>query len=446
MNLISSKTLLTAALCLGTSPFVAQAQSGDVEALRAELKALRTEVAELRAKQESDQKKTYEEVYKDAQERAGAGSTQMLAGISDKGKIFFRSADDSFTANLSGQIQFRYIWNSLSNSAGARDDLSGFQMRRAKLGISGKMYKDWGYKFVLATNRGTGPGGGNTFSEDVYITYKFDDNWSLLAGTNKLPFARQEIISSTRQVGVDRGLVTEFFTLNRSDQFAVNYKTDDIRATLALSDGANADFTGFGAAGSNDLAVTGRADWMAIGDDWDNSKHEFGGVDSDALFFGGAVHYETSPVTSGPVVAWTGDVLYKTGDLGLTAAVFGHHSETGAGVDYDQFGVYTQGDYKITSNKDIFARWEYIDDDDAAGTGADPLQAVTVGLNHHFNKHLKLTTDVIWIYDGDNQSTGGSSINGGELSSGLGLSSTGFGGGSGHGDQVAFRLQLQLLF
>lgn len=446
MNLAIKTTLFTAALCLGTSPLVGAAEPDDVEALREELRALRNEVTALRAQQEADREKAFDLIKKNAEARADSNSVRALAGIDENGKIFLRSSDGGFSASIFGQIQFRYVWNSQDDAAGRDTSLSGFQFRRAKLGVKGDVAEGWGYKFVLATNRGTGPGGGNVFTEDAYITYDFGGGWSMLAGTNKLPFARQEIVSSTRQVGVDRGLATEFFTLNRTDQFAVGYEADRYQATVAVSDGGNADFTGFAANSSNDPAVTGRVDWMVLGEDWGAGKDEFAGVASDALFVGGAVHYENATGATDPGLAWTLDTLYKTGDLSLTAAVFGHHTTLAGGADVDQLGFYAQGDYKITSKKDVFARWEFVDDDDAAGAGTDPLQAITLGLNHHFNKRVKLTSDVVWIYAGDAPSAGGSFINGGATSSGLGLSGTGFGAGSGHGDQVAFRMQLQLLF
>ncbi|MEM6507668.1 MAG: hypothetical protein AAF711_19705, partial [Planctomycetota bacterium] len=62
--------------------------------------------------------------------------------------------------------------------------------------------------------------------------------------------------------------------------------------------------------------------------------------------------------------------------------------------------------------------------------------------NHHFNKNVKLTGDVVWIYAGDNPSADGDFINGGELSDGLGLSSS----LTDDEDQIALRLQLQLVF
>lgn len=462
------KTALLAGTLLAGVTGQSLAQDTELEQMRAEMAQMRAEMAQLRAQHQeqwlSDVRRAEVEsliadVFADAEKRASLLDQGAMAGIDEKGKIFLKSGDGTFSAEFSGQIQFRYLWNAMDTDnasappARASDSLSGFQSRRMKFGIKGKFGEGWGYKLVFATSRGTGPGGGNAFTEDVYITRKLGDSgFSLLAGTNKLPFARQEIISSTRQVAVDRSLATEFFTLNRSDQVTLNYQDDDIHANLALSDGGNADFTGFAADASNDFAVTGRVEWQAIGDDWGQAKSEFAGVDEDALFIAAAVHYEQAqgggaPPVADSGVAWTVDALYKTGSFSLSTAVFGNHTTNSGAADTDQYAFYIQPNYKIgDSGWDVFGRWEIIDDDGVSAAGSDELQAITVGVNHHFTSRVKFTADVIWIYAGDNPSADGNFINGGELSSGLGLNSAGMTAADDHSDQVAFRAQLQLLF
>ncbi|MFN3168168.1 MAG: porin [Phycisphaeraceae bacterium] len=457
-----TKALLAGALLSGVTGH-ATAGDGELEQLRAEMAQMRAELAQLRAQQEGDWMTSARraeiegliaDAFADANQRASLLQEGALAGIDDKGKIFLMSSDGTFNINFNGQVQFRYIWNSLDtdNTSGTRtsESLSGFQARRMKFGMRGKVGDGWGFKYVFATMRGTGPGGGTAFSEDVYITKDLGDGWEILVGTNKLPFARQEIISSTRQVGIDRGLATEFFTLNRSDQVAISHEAGDWQYVLALSDGGNADFTEFTADASTDFALTGRVDWMAMGEDWGENKHEFGGVDQDHLFIGAAVHYEVAEGSAGGLpedgLAWTVDAVYKTGPLGLSAAFFGNHTDNGPTPDTDQYGLYVQGDVAVGNGWDVFGRWEWIDDDGVAGAGTDELQAVTVGVNHHFNAKVKFTADVVWVYAGDNPTSDGNFINGGELGSGLGLTSTAFTAADDHDDQIALRLQLQLLF
>ena len=451
---------LMAGALLAAVPGVANAQDSELEQMRAEMAQMRAEMAQLKADQQgdwmSDARRAEIEgmiadVFADANNRTTLLQEGALAGIDEKGKIFLISSDGNFSANFNGQIQVRYIFNNEEDRTGSPsgENISGFQMRRVKFGAKGTVGDGWGYNIKFATDRDTGSGGGNTFTEDAYITYKINDNWSMLAGVNKLPFARQELISSSRQVGVDRTLATEFFTLGRGEQVAFNY-TDggDIKASLALSDGANADFIDFNAAGAaNDFAITARVDWQAIGDDWGASKHEFGGVDEDALFVGAAIHHEATNgggtgATHDNGVAWTVDALYKTGSLGLTAAFFGNHTNDSDATDTDQYGAYVQASYDLGNDWDVFGRWEYIDDDDNAGAGTDELQAFTFGVNRHFNANVKLTGDIVWIYSGDDPSSDGDFINGGELSDGLGLIS----GVTDDEDQIALRLQLQLVF
>lgn len=477
-----TKALLASALMVGSAGF-SHAQDTEMEQMRAEMAQMRAEMAQMRAQQEGDWMNSARraeiegmiaDVFSDAQNRASLLQEGALAGINEKGKIFLQSGDGKFTANFDGQIQFRYIWNSLDtdNTSGSRSEsLSGFQVRRAKFGVKGKVGDGFGYGLKFAAERGIGSSGtdsggdtdagpsngfgaGDVVAEDAYITYDSGEGWKILAGAAKLPFARQELISSSRQVGVDRTLVTEFFTLNRSDQVQLQYTASDtLNLAVALSDGANASFSDFSSDSSNDFAVTARADWMAIGEDWGASRNEFGGVDADALFVGAAIHIQDGEGTGGgsatslanDSVTWTIDALYKTGAWGITAAIFANHVNNQTASDFDQLGLYIQGSYDLGNDWDVFGRWEYIDDDGRSAATTGELEAVTLGVNHHFNSKVKFTADVVWIYSGDNP-TGDGFVNGGELSSGLGLSSTSFTAADDHDDQVALRLQLQLLF
>lgn len=441
---------LMAGALLAAVSGVANAETSQ-EQLHAKVAQLEAKLAQLEATQKgdwtSDARRAEIEgmiadVFADANNRATLLQEGALAGIDEKGKIFLLSADGSFSANFYGQIQARYIFN--TEDGRADESISGFQMRRMKFGVKGKVGDGWGYSLKFKGDRDQESGTSDVEIDSAYITYKICDKLSMAAGAKKLPFARQELISSSRQVGVDRTLVAEFFTLNRSDLVELKYKaSDNVVVTGAFSDGANFHQTDYNANQANDFAVTGRVDWMAIGDDWSVAKHEFGGVDDDALFVGAAAHYEVADGSAAPNsgFAWTVDALYKTGALGLTAAVFGNHTENTGGTDTDQYGVYVQGSVDLGDDWDVFARWEMIDDDDAGGATED-LEAITFGANKHFNNNVKLTADVVWIYAGDAPSADGDIPYGNPLSDGLGLDS----GLTDDEDQIAFRLQLQLLF
>lgn len=452
MQRMFTTAAIAGALATGFAGTVSAQTEAEIAQMRADMARMQAELSQLKAQQEGDWltearaeevRGLINEVMADANTRASLLQEGAMAGIDSKGKIFLKSADGDFSMNVSGQIQFRYILNNVDDST-VDETLSGFQARRTKLKFEGEVADDWEYTIVLAGDRD----GGSVIIEDAIITQIVNDNMSLDYGIMKLPFARQELISSSRQVSVDRGLATEFFTLNRSEGVQFNYDRDKFKFAAMISDGANnsnSDYNTTGGGAAHDFAITARGDYMAIGDDWGNAKHAFGGVDETHLFIGGAVFYGQGEFGAAAVdsqVNWTLDALMKTGNFGIMGAVYGSMSDANAaGTDSDAIGFYGQVDYKIGDTKwDIFARYDYIDDDTA-----DELNAVTVGANYHVNKNVKVTGDVIFVLDSDNPD-GLGFLADGEDSDGVGMGGNGFGGGATDTDILILRLQLQLLF
>ena len=144
---------LMAGALLATAPGVANAETSELEQMRAEMAQMRAEMAQLKADQQgdwmSDTRRAEIEgmiadVFADANNRATLLQEGALAGIDEKGKVFLQSADGSFSMNINGQIQFRYIWNNLEDRVD--ESVSGFQIRRTKLGVKGKVADGWGYE------------------------------------------------------------------------------------------------------------------------------------------------------------------------------------------------------------------------------------------------------------------------------------------------------------
>src|SRR5690606_5617364 len=100
-------------------------------------------------------------------------------------------------------------------------DDDGFQARRTKLSFGGHVTAGpkWSYKIVLAGERDDGA----ILVEDVEIGTKVTDNISVKFGKFKLPFLREELNSSSKLLTVERGPATEFFTLDRAEQFQVGF-------------------------------------------------------------------------------------------------------------------------------------------------------------------------------------------------------------------------------
>lgn len=437
-----------------------QSVQDQLKSMQAQMKALQDtnqqlqkEVAQLRSESDAqwlnerraeEVKALVKEVLNDADTRASLLEGGMSAGHNGK-NFFLASEDGTFLMKISGMLQFRYIWSHQKGSSPSHDeDDTGFQFRRIKLGVAGHIADPkLTYKIVLASDRESG----NVYVEDAIVGYDFGNGFGVNFGKFKIPFLKQELTSSGKQLAADRGLVTEFFTLDRAEQVEVTYKADKFTLALSINDGSDSEFSDIGM-DSVDYAIALRGElllmgaWGQFADTTKWSKDETGLLIGAALFFseGDANNSGSTPGTS-DYTAWTVDASFETGALGLFVAYMGADINPDSGTGTSPWGFLAEAGYQIIPDKlEPFIRWEYLEYDSVS---LNELQAFTLGLNWYLQKHnAKFTTDVVWIYDGDIGSNPfGNSI----TSSGLGFS----GDDSGSADDddiIVWRAQFQLLF
>lgn len=448
------------AFALAASTLLAPGSALAQGSVEDELNALRDRIADLESRLgEGAEASTWM-----SEQRAAEVRTVVDAALSDPtvqssfgggnsgydGKNFFLSSPDGrFRVRFSSQLQFRWLGNSQSDRSDEFDD--GFQLRRLKFGARGELGYDApvSFKLVVQHNASTGA----VIVDVAYVDFALDDVAEGLVfrvGKDKLPFLRREIISSTRQLSVDRSLSTEFFTLDRAEMISLNYTADSWRGQVALSDGADTEETTIGADPA-DFAVTARGELRLAGD-WKQATETIAWLgDPQSIVLGGAVHYEigdgdsngagaTGVQGDGDYFGYTVDASYMQDGLSLYGAFMGGHISPDDGLVLaaeDFLGVLVDASYNLNDELAPFVRYEYIDND-----SANAVQAVTLGANYFLDGHrLKVTGDVVWVYDGDFSSNPfGNSIS----SSGLG-----FPGGTLNAsadDVVIFRLQLQMTF
>lgn len=466
--------------------------ASELEVLKAQINQLQkanarmgSELQSLRSEQQGDwlnQRRQEEvralvqDVLSDADMRASLQDDGLTAGHNGK-NFYLAAADGSFLMKISGQIQVRYILNS-RDSKDPVDEFGdpildddgevvrssvdewegGFQIRRTKLNFSGHVGSPKiEYDLTLAADRSDNSVG----VEDVTVGYKLMDNLKVEAGRKKLPFLREELTSSKRQLAVDRASVTEVFTLNRSEGVWVTWSpADKLKITTAISDGENAGNIG----GANDFhedrtdfAITARADLTLAGNP--KQARDFAAWSGEPLgiFLGAAIHYElgetgdSDPSNNPDYFSWTVDASIETNGLNVFASFTGGHIEDVIGTDefgesttsdFDNYGLLVQGGYMVIPDKlEPFVRYEWIDFDDDREDSDKSL--ITIGANYYLRKHAaKFTLD--WVYAFDNMSDvsqqAGFGANG--RSSGLGLRKD----DADRDGQWALRAQFQLLF
>ncbi len=439
-----------------------------IEQLEAADRAKDQQIARLRAQADDqwlterraeDIRGLIEEVLADAETRRTLLAEGATAGIDDSGKVFLQSADGSFYARLSGQVQFRYLFDYQDNSdpvTGRPDETdSGFQARRVKVQIAGHIADPkLTYTVRLANSRTNA----NTSLEEATIGYTFDNGLFVTVGKLKLPLLREELVSSTRQLAVERSSVNEYFTANFAEQVQLGWTNEDVKLVAAISDGANSESSEFNA-DIVEFALTGRADVRLDGDwkqaaDFTSWRNE-----AQAIFVGVAGHYEVIDGANnagsfdGTYTVGTADASYENQGFSLYGAYvmsyFDDQADAPGPLGGDLFaqGVMVQAGYQLTEQIEPFVRYEWLDADDddeaaIAGTPRDAAQIITVGANYYFKKHAaKFTGDLVYVFDGDEPVANPRGAN--PFSSALGFSDF----DTAEADpNLLLRLQFQLLF
>ena len=161
------------------------------------------------------------DVLADSAARASLAGDGAAAGY-DKSKGFFiASADGNYSLSVKGDAQFRWAYDSRkigsataaqgSPSNKTAGDAWGFEMRRVRLTFFGNVVDpSWSYEVKIAFNR-SASAGNNGFVDEAFVTKDFGGGWTLRAGQFKAPFLREELVSSTTQLAVERTLVSDVF-------------------------------------------------------------------------------------------------------------------------------------------------------------------------------------------------------------------------------------------
>ena len=348
---------------------------------------------------------------------------------------------EAFSVKVTGQIQFRYIYTDAGELGGDEDTAVGFQNRRTKLGFSGNVIdKTWEYQVLAAFNRATG----EPILENALVKKSMESGWYIQFGQFKLPFLREENLSSTRQLTADRSATNNFFTQAYSQGIEVGTGgagDDRFRFAGAFSDGLRSANTDIGM-NPADYALSGRAEYLVAGD-WKQFRQftSFRNADFGALL-GGAVHWQTGGETLGtPDV----DVLSATADLSVVgdgwnayAAGIWAGADPGNGAETDDFGLVVQGGFFVTDRTELFARYDAILADD--DRDLDDFHTLTAGVNHYIvpeSHAAKLTVDVQYLFDAPAESLTPSASS---------LRGIGVLAGDQDDGQLAVRAQFQLLF
>ena len=507
--------------------------------MRKQNKSLEGSVADLQVQQNGkwlseerakEVRSVVEDVLKDADARASLTPAVPTAGFGDRG-FFIASPDGNFRLNLSGQLQIRYAANFISSrdysilnanpGAGVNRNTNapppknsyykttdGFEIRRMKLDFFGHVIDpSWQYRLILIYNQNQNsaltPGGNNAAGvngssnagmEEAMVIKELSHEFKISVGQFKSPFLREEIVSSRRQLAVERSLVDQMFSTKFTQGVMGTWTGDRAMFEVMYNDGGSNANTGATAAfnsesvgtptnmnngaGFSEWAVTAHAGWLAYGHWKDfNDLTSFPGEGEGLMFntwlnmqrggqqVSSAVQGNKNIPLNGNADAqfltWSADASWNFGG----ANVFGYFvmntaydipaTTTNNIGSINSYGAVVQGGYFITNTVELFGRWEWLSTqnkgvNDIGNNGATThnianvfnagrTNAYTAGFNWFiYGRQIKLTTDIgfttapLWFNNGIY---------------GAGVAGTNYRiEPAGGGGQIVVRSQLQLLF
>jgi len=276
----------------------------------------------------------------------------------------------------------------------------------------------------------------------------FNDDWGVRFGQFKEPLSHEKLVSSERQIAVDRTMVDNLMGGSLFDRVqgvtAVygNYnKNNPIYAEVGLTDGGplslNTNFTKH----TFDFGVTGRVEFKAMGD-WKNYR-DFTAKDTkdNLLVIGGG--FDWSQAGDGNIQHFTVDAQFETNtNLGLYGAILVQNADdtfTGLPDDTTNWGFLVQANYLLTPEWDVFGRFDMVMFDNditfASGDTEDTFYEITVGVNRYLGSNgswlhrAKVQLDLTFLPNGASQGF-----------SGLGILDANDGG-----TEIVFRSQFQLV-
>ncbi|MFV3130682.1 porin [Niveispirillum sp. KHB5.9] len=182
MSLKSTLLVGAAAAILAASPAMAQnaPSQAQIDALAAQIQALQGQLTSLKdsvAKESAANKKTLE---------------AMPKVTADGGRIRVVTADKAFDAAIRARVHMDYGFGNGGKNFTA-DGTDGFGVRRAFLGVAGKVFTDWTYEVTanFASNRG-----GGAQIQAANIGYTGIPGWTIVAGVMQPKFTLDDSTSS----------------------------------------------------------------------------------------------------------------------------------------------------------------------------------------------------------------------------------------------------------
>jgi hypothetical protein len=512
-----ARFMIPVALCGSIASFSSASSNGDeLESIASEISVLKERNQRLLGRLDdrsddawlSDARKAeintlVQDVLADSGTRQSLLGPSLDVGYSDADGFHITTADDTFSLNIRGMLQTRWVFNHsqsgqgytnlnaiADNSTGSNTRIGsengwGFQIQRAKVTFQGHVVDpSWRYKLETNFRRN-----GTAVFQDAYVIKQFEDGFSIRTGQFKEAWLREQLVSDRRQLAVERSVINGFFGQGRSLGIEGRYQNDTFNVTVGSTNGMRTTlqqgglFTNFSDS-PTDWSFFGRLQYIIAGS-WDDFRSLNASIDSktsvmvgvagmtqkygensnDRSFFGaplggvgGALPLKVN-LDGSMVSGLTADISIKHRDLTFFAAfVWQTIAAEGTGLIFNPtpasysvprinpWGFVVQGGFAATEEIELFARYSYLD----ADMDSLVIQSQPISLPYSYGSSVSsvITLGVNWFLSDKVKVTVDTGLNTESAFAGITTGRLSGGGWvpTSTSDQWNIRAQLQLLF
>jgi hypothetical protein len=410
-------TIPMVAAALGMGAGAVRAAEPTTAELMQQIQQLQTKVQQLETKQDAiaskDVDNTVNQVLQDADKRSQLMQVEGFTAGWQQGKGFrIQDAQGNFVFHPFFQFDFRSVTNYRQDGkhGGADNDWeNGFEFRRMKFGFDGNAFTPDLYYYFRWNNLDNAGAAASVTLEEAWIRYYFTDDWATRVGQITNPVFHEQVVSSSKQLAVDRSLVNQLITgQNQSYTQAITAlyspKEGPLTAEVGLEDGfnsVNTDFNDPGNGGTTDWGVFGRVNYFIEGDRKEYDDFTALNNKSDLLVVGGGGDITQTGDTTDYL--HTVDVQYEnTTGLGVYAAYLANFiDDSGTSTTNYNWGVLGQAGYLLNPQWEVFGLYDFTKLETATAGEHDTYHQFTVGVNYYIEGHAaKVSIDGSWLPNG----------------------------------------------
>jgi phosphate-selective porin len=321
---------------------------------------------------------------------------------------------------LSNRVQVRYNYFDPDNPA--IEDRGTFNIRRAKSTVEGKA-GDW--KFKLQANW-VGAGyvtaaalAGSSLNvttrrgpelEDAEIWWAKHPMATIWVGQGKVPFGRQEYISSGRQQFVDRWVGNALYAPQRDQGIRLEgmnaSKTFEYQAGVYNGIARNINLND-----NDDYLYSGRVVWMPFGEyKYEESSLDYPDTPKLSLGVAGLDNTLGTGASELDIFRMGYEVAFKWRGLNAQGEFFDEEAENQSNVTFDNEGYYLQAGYLFPNKKfELAVRHENIEREQNfsvtnLGSALRDFDGNGIGASYYLNKHVHKIQADYFVYE--NNATG----------------------------------------